>query len=307
MSISRQLENYLGKLRTQKFNPVLAQDFLCFLRENQLRESVHVVKYGSELLKKYSSRLGDSVWTIYEQVFLAALDCSEDKLADECLAHLQKKFPNSVRVQRLYGMRLEAKEKYSEAAAVYRTILNRNNHIDELTMKRLISIARAKGDVNEAIKLLNEYLRVYMADTEAWQELAYNYLLLHSYNNAAFCYEELILASPENYHFYVKYAEILFTAGEFVNARKNFTYALELCEENNFRALYGLCLTTYVILENKTKESEETKTSAQLFHWASKKLLSSYQRHPKLWIVQKYIEQLASHSVVSHFLNNNNN
>jgi tetratricopeptide (TPR) repeat protein len=51
----------------------------------------------------------------------------------------------------------------------------------QLTMKRLITISRAKGDVPTTIKLLNEYLRVYMADTEAWQELAYNYLLVHSY------------------------------------------------------------------------------------------------------------------------------
>jgi len=31
---------------------------------------------------------------------------------------------------------------------------------------------------------------------------------LFSYENAAYCYEELILASPNNYHIYVRYAEV---------------------------------------------------------------------------------------------------
>ena len=43
-------------------------------------------------------------------------------------------------------------------------------------MKRQISIRRALGDSINAIKLLNEYLAIFMADQEAWQELADLYL-----------------------------------------------------------------------------------------------------------------------------------
>jgi hypothetical protein len=60
MSVHHRLEQYLDRLQSQKFNKEIAQEFLQFVRENQLRESVHVVKYGSQLLKKHASTLGDS-------------------------------------------------------------------------------------------------------------------------------------------------------------------------------------------------------------------------------------------------------
>lgn len=60
MSEQHQLETFLSKLQSQKFNPTLVQEFLRFVRENHLRQSVHVVKYGSELLKICPSQLGDS-------------------------------------------------------------------------------------------------------------------------------------------------------------------------------------------------------------------------------------------------------
>jgi hypothetical protein len=43
-------------------------------------------------------------------------------------------------------------------------------------MKRQICIRKAMGDWATAVKLLNEYLKIFMADTEAWQELAEIYL-----------------------------------------------------------------------------------------------------------------------------------
>lgn len=39
-------------------------------------------------------------------------------------------------------------------------------------MKRKVAHLKAIGDTKGAITLLNEYLSVFMADTEAWAELA---------------------------------------------------------------------------------------------------------------------------------------
>ena len=43
-------------------------------------------------------------------------------------------------------------------------------------MKRQICIRKAVGDVVTAIKLLNDYLKIFMADVDAWQELGDLYI-----------------------------------------------------------------------------------------------------------------------------------
>ncbi len=88
------------------------------------------------------------------------------------------------------------------------------------------------------------YLTVWMADTEAWLELADLRLSLGQYSQAAFCYEELVLANPLSHVHFLRYAEILYTMGGLENfklARKYFAHSLELNDVNNTRALWGLC------------------------------------------------------------------
>jgi tetratricopeptide (TPR) repeat protein len=65
------------------------------------------------------------------------------------------------------------------------------------------------------------------------------------YEKATFCYEELLMALPQNYHLYVRYADLLYSIGGLDNlemARKYYSFALELSTENNIKALYGLAL-----------------------------------------------------------------
>jgi len=70
----------------------------------------------------------------------------------------------------------------SEAEAKSRDSV-RNDPTDQLTFKRRIALKKDDGQTSEAIKLLNEYLGVFMGDTEAWQELAELYLALQSYDH----------------------------------------------------------------------------------------------------------------------------
>eukprot|EP01121_Diplochlamys_sp_Union-15-3_P010937 TRINITY_DN3127_c0_g1_i2.p1 TRINITY_DN3127_c0_g1~~TRINITY_DN3127_c0_g1_i2.p1 ORF type:complete len:266 (-),score=37.42 TRINITY_DN3127_c0_g1_i2:26-823(-) len=223
--------------------------FLKFLRENNLRQSALATKYGSILLNKYPSKLGSDFWSVTEQVFIAALDSGDINTANKCLASLEKRFPKSIRVKRLRGLSYEHSKKYSEATQLYKELLSANP-TDTFAMKRQICIAKAKGKISNAILLLNEYLKIFMGDQEAWMELAELYISEQLYQYAAFCYEEVLLSSPENYHFYVKYAEVLYTIGGDKNyelALKYYSHALELSENNNTRAFYGLCLTLHAI------------------------------------------------------------
>ncbi|KAF2981930.1 hypothetical protein EK904_011884, partial [Melospiza melodia maxima] len=50
-------------------------------REENYRNSEQIVDVGEELINEYASKLGDDIWIIYEQVMIAALDCSRDDLA----------------------------------------------------------------------------------------------------------------------------------------------------------------------------------------------------------------------------------
>lgn len=61
--------------------------------------------------------------------------------------------------------------------------------------KRRIAILKVQGNRQEAIRELNEYLKTFISDTEAWLELSDLYLKEGDYPHAAHCIEELILSS----------------------------------------------------------------------------------------------------------------
>lgn len=141
-----------------------------------------------------------------------------------------------------------------------------------------------------AIQLLNEYLTVFMADTEAWLELSDLYIQQGMYSNAAFCFEELILASPQNFHLYVKYAELRYTMGGTENlemAKKNFSFALELNpDKKNNRAWFGLLASTHALalLTNSSSGSSKKAISAA----ADSKYLQELNKLARAELVKSY-------------------
>lgn len=115
-------------------------------------------------------------------------------------------------------------------------------------MKRQIAVQKGMGNIETACSLLDTYLQIWMADIEAWSELANLRLSLGQYTQAAYCFEELILAHPLSHALHTKYAEVLYTMGGIENfrlARKYFAHALELNDSTNTRALWGLCAVRY--------------------------------------------------------------
>ena len=60
------------------------------MRTYKTRRSDVVVRYGQDLLKSAGS-LGDEVWTVYEQVCVAAVDCHNYELAESCLEKLSRR------------------------------------------------------------------------------------------------------------------------------------------------------------------------------------------------------------------------
>ncbi|KAG5626327.1 hypothetical protein H5410_011545 [Solanum commersonii] len=183
-------------------------EYLCLVHKLKLRRSDMVLKHGFSILNdsKKRSALGPEEWTLYEQVSVAAMDCQSIDVAKDCIKVLQRKFPGSKRVGRLEAMLLEARGLWSEAENAYSSLLE-ENPFDQVVHKRRVAMAKAQGNTSAAIDWLNKYLDLFMADHEAWRELAEIYVSLQMYKQAAFCYEELILSQPTVPLYHLAYAD----------------------------------------------------------------------------------------------------
>ena len=258
-----------------------ARDKLRKWREEGSRQSESVVALGEVLLAERSGQLGDELWTVYEQVFMAALDCRRTHLAESYLQILERKFPGSLRVALLRGMRLEAAGFYDDAEKLYEQLAE-DDPSNSAIQKRRIAILKAQhGKGKELVEGLTKYLKKFMSDHEAWMELADTYVSHQEYSKAAFCVEEVILMHPHHHLYHQRCAEIRYTMGGVENlelARKHFAQAVQL-NGTSTRALTGLYLTcTTLASMAKGPISKSKKDSQRLAAWASSRLSALYEK-----------------------------
>ncbi|XP_010941160.1 uncharacterized protein [Elaeis guineensis] len=258
-----------------------AWEYLCLVRKLKARRSEKVLKHGLSILNdpKARSELGGEEWTLYEQVAITAIDCQRLDVAKDCIATLSKKFTGSLRVGRLEAMLLEAKGAWADAEKAYACLLE-DNPLDQVIHKRKVAMAKAQGNLSAAVDFLNKYLEVFMADHDAWRELAEIYVSLQMYKQAAFCYEELILSQPTVPLYHLAYAEVLYTMGGLENlqaAKKYYAATINLTGGKNVRALYGVCLCSVAINQLIKGRNKEEKESSELQSLAAEALLKDYQ------------------------------
>lgn len=262
-----------------------AWEYLSLVRKLKVRRSDKVLKHGLSILNdsKLRSKLGADEWTLYEQVAVAAMDCQCLDVAQDCTKALRKRFSESKRVGRLEAMLLEAKGSWEKAEKAYSSLLE-DNPLDQIIHKRRVAMAKAQGNISGAIEWLNKYLEIFMADHDAWRELAEIYSSLQMYKQAAFCYEEVILAQPTVPLYHLAYADVLYTLGGLENvqtAKKYYASTIDLTGGKNTRALFGICLCTSAIAQLTKGKNKEDKEGSQLQSLAAKALERDYkQRAP---------------------------
>lgn len=271
-TLENQVENGGGEL----------WEYLCLVRKLKLRRPDKVLKHGVAILNdpKKRSALGPEEWTLYEQVAIAAMDCQNLDVAKECIKSLQRKFPGSKRVGRLEAMLLEANGQWVEAEKAYSSLLE-ENQFDQVVHRRRVAMAKAKGDISRAIEWLNKYLEVFMADLDAWRELAEIYVSLQMYKQAAFCYEELILSQPTVPLYHLAYADVLYTIGGLENlhaAKKYYGAAIDLTGAKNTRALFGVCLCASAIAQQTKGRNKEDKEGLELQSLSALALEKTYKQ-----------------------------
>ncbi|KAL5014483.1 hypothetical protein ScPMuIL_008753 [Solemya velum] len=259
-----------------------ARNYLRKMREEQMRDGEYVVRLWEEYLEDNSHKLGDELWTVYEQVCIAALDCRRMDVAEICFEALSAKFPGSVRVRRLQGMKYEAEERYEYARREYDDILEEDN-ANMFVRKRKVAMLKSQNKIAEAIEELYQYTKKFMTDFEAWMELCDLYLVEQDYTKAVFCMEELIMSNPHNHLYHQKYAEIKYTQGGAENmelARSYFAQAVKL-NPNNMRALYGMFLSSSHLAHNLSKGQKDKQTNTKYAAWAAQQITEKYETSQK--------------------------
>nr|CCA24292.1 conserved hypothetical protein [Albugo laibachii Nc14] len=256
-------------------------DLLTIIRKENKRAPHIVLKYGTILIEQHAYRLGDTLWTTYELVFLAAIDTDQIETAEMCLKKLTDRFSNSARVERLIGMFAEVKGEYTNALEIYDKILQ-ENPANALVMKRKIAVLKAQEKTQEVIMALNAFLKTYQTDQAAWLELAETYLVRGSYAYAGFCYEELLLLNPADSAYHVRLADIYCTIGGIKNlrsARKHYAHALQINKQYNARAFYGLIVCTASIAADKKQlqDPDDAALNTRVREYAIKQLQQRYQ------------------------------
>ncbi|EER02856.1 conserved hypothetical protein [Perkinsus marinus ATCC 50983] len=201
---------------------------------------------------------------VLEQVLLASLQAGADDWSAYCLKALKKRFPKSHRVQRLVGQCSEARGDYDAALTEYETIME-NASDDMATEKRKLAAKLGEIGSNTAagVEALSNDVSNFQTDPEFWQQMAMAYAGQGQARQAAYCFEEVLLAMPHSIYNILTYAELLASAGQIDDARKYYCLALEH-DEKHVRALWGLLSTIPPKVDNKTEAKLRNLTVGRL-------------------------------------------
>jgi len=256
-----------------------ARDEMRKYRENNTRASERVLELWEDVICDSQHRLGDEIWVVLEQVCVAAIDCAQSGIFQDCIRDLDTQFPDSHRVKRLKGMHLESIGKNRDAQHLYDEIL-KEDPTNSLVSKRKIAILRSENKMADAINQLGIYLKTYMNDMEAWQELCDLYLKVQDYAKAAHTMEELVITHPHHHLYQQRYAEVLYTMGGLDNietARSYYANAVKLSNQTNMRALYGLMICANTLAANSKISPKAKQDNIRYANWAKEKIASKHR------------------------------
>lgn len=194
-------------------------------------------------------------WQAYENLFLACLRTGDDKTAYACLEALTDRFGRANdRILALQGLYKEATAKNDEELAAvlkeYEDILRGNSTIFSIR-KRRAALLRSMGKTNDAIAALTNILDQSPTDVETWSELGDMYLVQGSHDQAVFCFEEVLLVTPNSWNMQARLGEVLYLVSDraegaeqlkvLSESMRRFCRSIELCD-NYLRGFYGLKL-----------------------------------------------------------------
>ncbi|KAH9968059.1 TPR-like protein [Russula dissimulans] len=197
------------------------------------RASRQIFESGVVVLRNnVQHRLGNDVWKFYESLALASIDIGRIDVAEECLIHLSAKFPESPRVQCLEGI-LKEKNGTPEAALLFYQQLLDADATNTAIWKRLISMLRKLGRIENALEELCKLADTFYTDVEVWLELADIYVSCHQYTSALQSLSHVLLLTPQNPFYVLQAAETAYTAKDIPLAIRFFLMVVEMTGDDN--------------------------------------------------------------------------
>ena len=261
---------------------------------------------ATDILAKHASSVSEAEkCNIHEQAVVAALECGHDEQAVEFFRFLKGKFgAKSTRVMKLQGLIYEATGDEDKAKVVYGRILN-DSPIDAFVAKRLSAMAKANGNIDQAITIL-ETAQVYVhprgrdvpeerqkkftfrdvhpCDEATYRELVGLYWQKWSLVKCVQYCEEVLLFDPANFLNYVRVAEMHYASGALDNALTAYAHSVRLNDAaTNLRGMYGVWLVATELLviakarrtSRASADADSVAEAAKLAEFASKKLVAT--------------------------------
>mmetsp|Transcript_20469 Transcript_20469/g.33184 ORF Transcript_20469/g.33184 Transcript_20469/m.33184 type:complete len:318 (-) Transcript_20469:80-1033(-) len=239
-------EEYLNSKGFEKMDIGSCKKYLKMVEEHGLRRPMPVYAAAGLVIEneKKAKISKQEKYAVVEQLALSALDLNDTPTARRVVEQLYLVFPKSVRVGKIEGMCLESEGKWEEALKKYDELLEKSP-AEQRVMKRKVAVYKSQGRTTEAIDELTKYLDTFMGDFAAWEELALLYAECRMYQQAVFCWEEVIVAQPQMHYHHRRIAEVYYTMGgedHLRAARKYYAAAADMSNATDARALYGLTL-----------------------------------------------------------------
>ena len=220
--------------------------------------SIFLYEHIENFLKLYEKKLEMNSYIFKEKLFLLSLELKRVEKAKTLIKEIKAEYGFEPKVIRLYSALLEIERQgnIENVLKQYKKLILKNLNDRDSIKQYILSMKyiTKKDTINDYIDYWNNYLKNYMDDQDAWNELGDTYLLCNNYNKAFFCFEELLLHNPYNYKILNKLGDIqasLDSLDGCKNAVKFYCRSLNITVNN--RAIWGLCFCFDYILNKEKK------------------------------------------------------
>lgn len=264
------------------------------LQNAKLHKPQLKLQHIQSILQHHKSQLTQiQVWDMQEQLFIAALDAQQGKLAEQQLLKISSQFdPKSSRVQRLRGLRLESQQRLDDADQIYADLLALDP-CQPLVHKRRIAVLHAKFVASSSLKstssaaaliaALCDFLSKWPSDESALLLLVEIYTACSSHQLASVVCEELLLLCPDHHAYHSLYADCLAAARMDERAIKHYCTSITLCQHGNISALVGLIAC---IQHRVAQYPSKASTHTDCWNWAVQKLRNQVRASSPLALAQ---------------------
>lgn len=246
--------------------------------------SIFLKKHIENFLGKHEGKIGIESNILLQKLFFICLEFKNYANAYHILVKLVKEFGHEKGLLRMNCREREinpdggniAETKYKELM-IYNQYDNESIKNYILLMKKSMNLSD-KQSINDYIELWNLYLEAFMNDPDAFNELSQVYLMANEYDKAAFCLEELLLYTPDDYKVLTKLGDIYTSKNNAADAKQaiNF-YSRAILIKPNARAFFGIQNCVSIIMRKEKKLEEKIK---ELVNISKQELIKMYDNSP---------------------------